>query len=313
VKFIIFSVLLLGSLVGCSTVDRTTSGPKKIVQEESRLSVSEGNTNTMKKRLVILPFLDGSDKVFPPDWKEQARLALAKDLNLTGQVMVIQAQDLKINNEEFIKNAEYDLLALSKPANAAGVVAVIEGKILDFKLRKEADKIGVVRSLKITSEAQVQIRMVLARTGREVFNTVKTVTLEEDETRLAERVAEDQKVQRNSQMIGQMMSEAFRDFTPQLLASLDKISWEGRVAAIQGDRIYLNVGRISGLQVGDLLKVSEESEDIYDPETGRHIGRVPGRLKGTLEVVNYFGQDGSIAVIHSGAGFRENDRVELYQ
>ncbi len=312
-KFIIFSVLLLGSLVGCSTVDRTTSGPKKIVQEESRLSVSEGNTNTMKKRLVILPFLDGSDKVFPPDWKEQARLALAKDLNLTGQVMVIQAQDLKINNEEFIKNAEYDLLALSKPANAAGVVAVIEGKILDFKLRKEADKIGVVRSLKITSEAQVQIRMVLARTGREVFNTVKTVTLEEDETRLAERVAEDQKVQRNSQMIGQMMSEAFRDFTPQLLASLDKISWEGRVAAIQGDRIYLNVGRISGLQVGDLLKVSEESEDIYDPETGRHIGRVPGRLKGTLEVVNYFGQDGSIAVIHSGAGFRENDRVELYQ
>jgi len=313
VRFIIFSVLLLGSLVGCSTVDRTTSGPKKIVQEESRLSVSEGNTNTMKKRLVILPFLDGSDKVFPPDWKEQARLALAKDLNLTGQVMVIQAQDLKINNEEFIKNAEYDLLALSKPANAAGVVAVIEGKILDFKLRKEADKIGVVRSLKITSEAQVQIRMVLARTGREVFNTVKTVTLEEDETRLAERVSEDQKVQRNSQMIGQMMSEAFRDFTPQLLASLDKISWEGRVAAIQGDRIYLNVGRISGLQVGDLLKVSEESEDIYDPETGRHIGRVPGRLKGTLEVVNYFGQDGSIAVIHSGAGFRENDRVELYQ
>ncbi|MFZ4403579.1 MAG: hypothetical protein ACOYOK_05700 [Pseudobdellovibrionaceae bacterium] len=312
-RFIIFSVLLLGSLVGCSTVDRTTSGPKKIVQEESRLSVSEGNTNTMKKRLVILPFLDGSDKVFPPDWKEQARLALAKDLNLTGQVMVIQAQDLKINNEEFIKNAEYDLLALSKPANAAGVVAVIEGKILDFKLRKEADKIGVVRSLKITSEAQVQIRMVLARTGREVFNTVKTVTLEEDETRLAERVSEDQKVQRNSQMIGQMMSEAFRDFTPQLLASLDKISWEGRVAAIQGDRIYLNVGRISGLQVGDLLKVSEESEDIYDPETGRHIGRVPGRLKGTLEVVNYFGQDGSIAVIHSGAGFRENDRVELYQ
>ena len=28
---------------------------------------------------------------------------------------------------------------------------------------------------------------------------------------------------------------------------------------------------------------------------------------------SYFGNDGSIAVIHSGSGFRENDRVELYQ
>ncbi len=102
------------------------------------------------------------------------------------------------------------------------------------------------------------------------------------------------------------------DFTPQVLASLDKVSWEGRIAAINGDRIYLNVGRVSGLQVGDLLKVTEDGDDVYDPESGSHIGRVPGRLKGTLEVISYFGNDGAIAVIHSGSGFKENDKVELY-
>ena len=36
-------------------------------------------------------------------------------------------------------------------------------------------------------------------------------------------------------------------------------------------------------------------------------------MKGTLEVISFFGTDGSIAVIHSGSGFRENDKVELYQ
>jgi hypothetical protein len=35
-------------------------------------------------------------------------------------------------------------------------------------------------------------------------------------------------------------------------------------------------------------------------------------MKGSLEVISYFGQDGAIAVIHSGSGFKENDRIEMY-
>jgi hypothetical protein len=37
----------------------------------------------------------------------------------------------------------------------------------------------------------------------------------------------------------------------------------------------------------------------------------PGPFKGILKVVDYFGGDGAVAVIHSGAGFRERDRVEM--
>ena len=84
------------------------------------------------------------------------------------------------------------------------------------------------------------------------------------------------------------------------------------MALVKGDRIYLNAGRISGIQIGDILKVTEDGEDVYDPESGSLIGRVPGRLKGTVEVVSYFGKDGAIGIVHSGSGFHENDRVELY-
>ncbi len=93
---------------------------------------------------------------------------------------------------------------------------------------------------------------------------------------------------------------------------MEKLSWEGRVAAVAGERIFVNAGRLSGLQVGDILKITDEGDDVYDPETGRFIGTAPGRLKGTVEVVSYFGKDGAIAVVHSGSGFQENDRVELY-
>jgi hypothetical protein len=81
---------------------------------------------------------------------------------------------------------------------------------------------------------------------------------------------------------------------------------------VSGERVFINAGRLSGLQVGDILKVTEEGDDVYDPENGRFIGTAPGRLKGTIEVVSYFGRDGAIAVVHSGSGFQENDRVELY-
>ena len=116
----------------------------------------------------------------------------------------------------------------------------------------------------------------------------------------------------NPLILEKLINDAFVDFIPSILSTMDRLSWEGRIAMVTGDRIFLNVGKISGLQIGDILKVNEEGDEVYDPQSGSYIGKTPGRLKGTLEVVSYFGQDGSIAVIHSGNGFKENDRVELY-
>jgi hypothetical protein len=105
---------------------------------------------------------------------------------------------------------------------------------------------------------------------------------------------------------------AFQGAIPNIIRAVEKLSWEGRVAMVSGERIFVNAGRLTGLQVGDIMKITEEGDDVYDPETGRFIGTAPGRLKGTIEIVSYFGKDGAIGVIHSGSGFQENDRVELY-
>ena len=64
--------------------------------------------------------------------------------------------------------------------------------------------------------------------------------------------------------------------------------------------------------VGDLIKVLEPGSEIFDPDSGTLIGESPGQVKGTLEVVSFFGSDGSIAVVHSGSGFKVNDRIEMY-
>ena len=118
-----------------------------------------------------------------------------------------------------------------------------------------------------------------------VLNETRTADVEETTTRIAERSFSDRYLEEDPKLIEAVVTEAFRSTIPRIAQVLEKLSWEGRVALVKGDRIYLNAGRLSGLQIGDILKVTEEGEVVYDPESGALVGKVPGRLKGTLEIL----------------------------
>lgn len=290
-------------------MDRSGPGMSRQIHDENQ--VSRNDEQAPRKRMMILPFLDVSDKR-PQSLRDRARSAFISDLNRSGDVIALDSKEINLDLSKMTDAGGYKMAEVSKAASALGANAVLEGKILDIRIKRKSDNVGIVRHLTSSFEVVAQVRVVTARTGKELFNTIKTVTLEDQGVRVAERVDSDKYMQNNPELIEVIVKDAFLDFTPQVLAALEKVSWEGRIAAINGDRIYLNVGKISGLQMGDLLKVLEEGDDVYDPESGTHIGRVPGRVKGTLEVISYFGTDGSIAVVHSGSGFKENDRIELY-
>jgi hypothetical protein len=189
---------------------------------------------------------------------------------------------------------------------------VLEAQLVDIKVARKSDAVGVFRQLKSRFESKARVRILAARTARELLNLEKTVALEEANYRVAEKVESDRFFQNNPQMLEQLVLDTFMDFKAPVLGSLDKTGWEGRVAMVTGDRVFVNVGKISGLNLGELLKVTEDGDEVYDPLSGNYIGKVPGRLKGTLEVISYFGHDGAITLVHSGAGFKENDKVEIY-
>lgn len=309
--WVMFLIVLLAS---CTNLQRRTEGgtggvlPRQIKDESI---VSLDSENLPKKRLLILPFLDESDRR-PKSLRDLAQRAFTQDINRTGKVLAFDVGQVKLDASSFLKDNAYKMQDLSKAAATLGVNAVVEAKIIDIRIRRKGDNIGVVRNLRSEFDIVAQVRVVNVRRGKEVFNTIKTVTVEDQNVRVAERVEADRFIENNPQMIEVLVKDAFLDFVPQVMSSIDQVEWQGRVAAISGDRIYLNVGKASGLMVGDLLKVMEDGDDVYDPESGSHIGRVQGRLKGTLEVISYFGTDGAIATVHSGGGFKENDRVEMY-
>lgn len=308
-KFLII-VAVMGTLVGCTGLGSGTE--PQIRKEVKDVSAKVRNEDAApRKRLMVLPFLDANENR-PATLRDRARTEFIRELNKSGEMIVVDSKELKTDFAKSMKSGEYIMSDISKEASQLGVGALLEGKILDLKARRQTDPVGVFRQMKSRFEASVRVRIFTARTGKEIFNTTKNVTLEESNVRVAEGADAEKVLQNNPELIQALVTDAFLDFQPQIQATMDKMAWEGRIAMISGDRIYLNVGRLSGLQMGDILKVSEEGEEVYDPQGGNFIGKTPGRLKGTLEVVSYFGQDGSIAVVHSGSGFKENDKIELY-
>lgn len=264
-----------------------------------------------RKRILVLPFLDAntnrSKKV-----SEEARKTLVRNLARSDRFVLIHPSDLNKDPNAFVVNGEYDLENVSKAVEALGVTAVIEGKILDVNAKRLSDDVGLFRKSKARMDASIRMRMFSVRGNREILSQVRSANVEATTTRIGDGGGDTQSLQEDENLISEVITKAFQTTIPAVIQAVDKLSWEGKIALIQGNRIYLNAGRLTGLQVGDILKVSAQGDEIFDPESGDFIGLAPGRMKGTLEVVSYFGTDGAVAVIHSGSGFRDNDIVVIY-
>ena len=320
-KFIIFisaiSFLILSGCVAFIPQAETTKvDAKPIVLRKKIKDIDYRNlkeTGHFRKRLVILPFLDSNPNVRTEESRMKAREAFIYSLNQMDDFIVIDSEQLKIDPKKYIVGESYDLTKLATELDSMGVNAVLEGQIVDVKLIKKAEQIGLIRNLDANYEVVVKLKMMNVRTKQEIYHTQKTVTLEEKNTRIAERVSQDELFVKNPQLVEVLIKDAFLDFSPQIQQTLSEVKWEGRIAAVRGEKYYVNVGQISGVQIGDLLRVIEDSSEVYDSEMGYHLGKVEGKVKGTLEIISYFGQDGAVGVLHSGAGFKESDRIEAFR
>lgn len=265
-----------------------------------------------RHRVLVLPFLDERlDRAQAV--AEAARQVMVRELANTRQFVLVSPSDFPQDPKKFLsEEREYDLAQVAKIASSMGIGAVIEGKVLDIKARRLGDTVGLIRQSKAQVQVQVRIRMYGGKNGKEILNEVRSAEVDSTTTRVGETNETAKALAEDPELVRQGVRKAFLGTVPNIVRAIEKLQWEGRVAMVSGERIFINAGRLSGLQIGDILKITEEGDDVYDPETGRFIGTAPGRLKGTVEVVSYFGKDGAVSIVHSGSGFRENDRVELY-
>jgi hypothetical protein len=307
-RIFLYSFLMV-SLVQCSLFEDARKRRSPEVRDLPRQARDDGAN--LRRRVVVLPFIDKSPYATGAS-VQAARDTVVRQLNLSGEVVVLSASDLEKPPQEYFDEDGYEIEKIIPMARKIGAHAIVVGRIQEIKTRKIGDSVGLFRKIKAEVSALVDVEMYSTKSGNSIVKETRSATVEEEVTRVAKASYTDKELRDNPQLVRSVVKAAFAKMVKNIILALRKMSWTGRIALVRGEKIYLNAGRLSGLQVGDILQVAEAKEEIYDPETGGYLGNITGRMKGTIEVISYFGKDGSVTIVHSGSGFEQNDIVEFY-
>ena len=192
-----------------------------------------------------------------------------------------------------------------------GVAVLVVGRIARIVFRQRGDDIGLLRQKQSISAVELEIKAFEVSSGRELIAIGRTGQASTNAMAAIE-VDKLSSPKYRAELVKLSIREAGRMLTTDLAKAAEKLTWEGKIARIIGNKVYLNSGHESGLVGGDILKVLTPGEDIHDPESGAFLGKTEGQLKGTLEVMDFIGPDGAVSQMHTGGGFQEGDIVRLY-
>ena len=77
----------------------------------------------------------------------------------------------------------------------------------------------------------------------------------------------------------------------------------GLVAAVDGDKVYFNLGREAGITPGQKLRVYRGGTVIEG------LGLAPGECIGTVEVLGFVGSKGGYGIVKQGGPVQTNDLI----
>ncbi len=263
-----------------------------------------------KKRMVVFDFWNHTP-VQEASIGSFAASELKRGLNLSQKVIIPADLRSRLGTEDFVEGEDVKVAQLIREGRRMGVAVLIIGRIGKIVFRQKADEVGLLRKKQSLAAADLEVKIFDVQAGREMMALSQS-----GEANKSALVAFESKlidpVTYRSELVRSAVREAIAGLIPDVIRSIEKMTWQGRIAKLSGLKAYVNAGRVSGLMAGDILKVLTLGEDIYDPASGAYLGRAQGQLKGTLEVLDYIGADGALTQVHTGGNFREGDLVQLY-
>jgi hypothetical protein len=263
-----------------------------------------------KKKLLILNFWNDTpagDEALGVFAAEELR----RELYLSKRVLLPKAEAVNTVTRDFVDGDHVNVTQLVREGRKFGVSSIIVGRISKITIRHDREEVGILREAQAMVGADVELKVFDVVSGREVHAARRsgyaaaTAKIAFNEDAVSSREA-------RNEISKEAIHDAMMKLVPEALMSMDKMDWQGRIAKILGNKVYLNAGRASGLLAGDILKVMSPGEEIVDPVTKSYLGRSEGFLKGTLEVSEFIGEDSALTMIHTGGNFQEGDVVRLY-
>lgn len=301
-------------MTGCATSPPVT-GP---ADRESAPAATMGRTEPQaeivsrgpKKRVAVVRFQDKSAY-------GRGRLGgavqdiLTTELAKSGLFILVSRGsdlDLVLDEQDLSRSDLVKAGTGAKAGEVLGLNAIVTGAVSQFGVKQKSATYLLGASKVQTAEATVDVRVLDATTGQVIFADSGTGVYEESSTQV---LGIGGTKGYDETMEGKALRSAISKFIDNLVARVEKIEWTGKVASAEDGEVVVNAGEKTGLLRGDRLRVYGEGREVIDPDTKVSLGRRPGRVKGEIEVTDFFGEDASICRTVSGGGFAVNDIVRL--
>jgi hypothetical protein len=254
-----------------------------------------------KKKVAILDF-ENNTTYKEENIGEAVAKKLSDKLEATQRVVILDKTVVSemLNREGFKFENLSDPSVMKRAHQSLGIQAFVPGTVTDVSLL--SSKASETSDEEVAfATTKVEIRLVDASTG----NPLKTFigrspifgTKETGENCRGKAVLK-------------AIDFGLDDILEGFLRQLDLLDWATNIAKVDGENIYLNAGKLSGVRIGDTLEVFEPGKEIFHPNTNLSLGWTTGKLRGTVRVTDLFGVDAAVGKIVQGSGFSSNDVVK---
>lgn len=250
---------------------------------------------------------------------------LTSELVKTGNFRVIERTQLdKVLSEQGLgSSGQLDVSTAARVGKILGVQLIVIGTVTEFSLTERSANIPQIGRWKgLGGVGGSAASGKAAMTARVVDTTTAEILGAYDgkggHTFLkGEYAGASLGTDWNTGMASMILQEGIRKLAKEiggaasgLTPSTVRGGLEGKLARVQGGRIFVNIGSGKGLKPGDRFEVRRIGEEITDPDTGESLGGEE-TVVGTIEIVKIVNDKLSEAKAVEGAEFQAGDRVVM--
>ena len=267
------------------------------VGSREKAEVPDSSPIGLRRKIVIAPFEEGEQA---GDWGDLAARRLRESLETRTDTILCLDDRVVVDylNGRGIGPVRFADPMVSRIANTVfGVHALLHGAIsgpyVSASMGKGGD--GEYTALAVV---RIQIKLLETATGRlvKVFEKRNPIFATEEKGKFSRDKAKLKAIQL-----------AIEEVTGDIVEEINRMRWYTRIVKIDGDRVYLNAGRLTGLRVGDLMGVFGPGGDGVGDLAGMAMDSLEGQRKGQVRVSQLFGTDAAIAHRTHGGSFALSD------
>jgi hypothetical protein len=248
----------------------------------------------MKRRVLVLPLIDQTNYK-DEHLDELATKRMISRLENTQAIVCVDPASLNLKGDFLSPDVLRELNELY------GIQAVVRGNLSDiFTTTSRTD-----------TREEREISMALAKVSVDVYNTETGKVLRQLTARNPFSLTRERGDLASERAKVKAIDLAIELLADDLLKVILNLDWHTRIASIESDRVFLNAGRSSGLEKGDILEVYAPGDAVFDKTTGLPLGKTRGIYKGDMELQEIFGVDAAWGKAKNGVSFSPTDLVYL--